>query len=62
MTCARCNGPLTYNELGLNAKFNAAREKLCIRCLAEKLGVTQQLLREKTEEFIRAGCTMFTKE
>lgn len=58
MTCTRCASPLTFNELGLNAKYNP-QGTLCIRCLAEKLDVPPSRLAEKIEEFLRAGCKMF---
>ncbi len=61
MTCIKCNRPLSFNETGLNKKYNTG-EPLCIFCLAEKLGVTPERLREKIAEFRRAGCLLFTEE
>ncbi len=62
MTCARCGKQLSYNEIGLNKKFNAnAKQPLCIDCLGEKLGVEKRRLEEKIEEFLRAGCLLFVK-
>ena len=61
MNCARCAKQLSYNELGLNKKYNANGDKLCIRCLAEKLDVTEKRLEEKIEEFLRTGCLLFVK-
>lgn len=60
MTCAVCGKALTFNELGLNAKFNANAGRLCLDCLARKCGVPRERLLEKIEEFRRAGCVMFT--
>lgn len=60
MTCP-CGKALTFNEMGLDKKFNGGIP-LCETCLAKKLGVTGQKLREKAEEFRRAGCLFFTKE
>lgn len=62
MTCSRCGDPLTFNELGLNAKYNPQGGKLCLACLAQKLDVPPERLREKIEEFLRAGCKMFAQE
>ena len=62
MTCVRCGKPLTFNELGLNAKYNPQEEKFCLACLAQKLDVPPGRLREKIEEFLRAGCKMFAEE
>ncbi len=62
MNCGTCGAVLTYNELGLNKKFNAnAAAPLCKGCLARKLGVTQARLEEKIEEFLAAGCKLFVR-
>ena len=61
MNCTRCSRPLTYDECGLNRKFNAGRDMLCIGCLAQALGVTQERLQEKIEELKKAGCLYFTR-
>ncbi len=62
MKCARCSAGLSYNELGLNKKYNPAGGALCLGCLAAKLGVSEARLREKIEEFLRAGCLLFVKD
>ncbi len=62
MTCAHCGKPLTYNELGLNKKYNGAKDgALCLGCLAQKLDVPQERLLEKIAEFLRAGCLLFVE-
>ena len=61
MTCVRCAASLTYDEGGLNRKFNAGEDALCIRCLAEKLGASEARLKEKAEEYRRAGCLYFSR-
>ena len=61
MKCDRCDRSLTYDECGLNRKFNASGNMLCIACLAEELNVTQERLKEKIEEFRRAGCLHFSR-
>ncbi len=60
MTCERCGGALGDDALGLNRKYNPGRGWLCKGCLAKKLGVTEQRLDEKIEEFRRAGCMLFS--
>ncbi len=62
MTCAKCEKPLSFNELGLNRKLNANAARLCMRCMAEKLGVSELRLREKIGEYLAAGCMYFVKE
>ncbi len=59
MTCSACEKELSFNEIGLNKKFNGNSAPLCMRCLAEKLGVTTARLEEKIAEYRAAGCTMF---
>ncbi len=62
MTCGQCGAALSYNELGLNKKFNAnAQAPLCACCLAKKLGVTVARLNEKIEEALAAGCKLFVR-
>ena len=61
MNCA-CGKPLTYNELGLSKKFLASGETLCLQCLSKRLNVGEERLKEKIDEFLRAGCKMFVKE
>ncbi len=61
MTCL-CGKELTYNEAGLSKKFLADGQLLCLHCLAKRLDVTEERLKEKIEEFLRAGCKLFVKE
>ena len=61
MICGRCDKELSYNEIGLNKKFNGNGDRLCIHCLAVKLDVSESRLNEKVEEFLRAGCLLFVK-
>ncbi len=62
MRCGKCGRGLTFNELGLNRKFNANDSRsLCKECLAEKLGVTVARLDEKIEEFLGSGCKLFVR-
>ena len=61
MNCV-CGKELTYNETGLSKKFLPDGEKLCMACLARRLDVSEERLKEKIEEFLRAGCKLFVKE
>ena len=61
MNCECCNRPLTYDEHGLNRKFNAGGDLLCIGCLATALDVKEERLREKMEELRKAGCMYFSQ-
>lgn len=64
MMCAACGKPLTYNETGLNKKFSgrACEVFYCRKCLAVKLGVSEERLREKQNQFLRSGCRLFVEE
>lgn len=63
MICACCGKPLTYNENGLNRKYNNGEVgELCMACLAVKLGVTTARLEEKIKEFLAVGCLLFAEE
>lgn len=59
--CINCGKELGYNEIGAHKKFinRGSREFLCIRCLAARLGVTEEDIREKIEQFKLQGCTLF---
>ena len=57
----RCGGQLTFNEIGAHKKFinRSSRQFLCKKCLAEKLGVTEEDIDRKIEQFKMQGCTLF---
>ncbi len=59
--CMNCGRELTYNEIGAHKKFinRGSTRFLCRDCLAEKLGVSPQLIDKKIEDFKRQGCTLF---
>ena len=61
MNCVQCGRALSYDEHGLNKKFNAGGGFACIHCLAQKLDVSVERLKEKMEELRRAGCLYFTQ-
>ena len=59
--CFQCARELTADEIGLTKKLvsRGAESFLCLSCLAEKFGVSEELLREKIDQFRRMGCTLF---
>ena len=59
--CGNCGKALTFNEIGAYKKFvnRGSRSFLCKTCLAAKLGVTEELIDEKIEQFKAQGCTLF---
>ncbi len=60
-TCAECGRALTGDEIALTKKLvsRGAQKYLCLRCLAEKFGVSEELLKEKITQFRKMGCTLF---
>lgn len=59
--CAGCGRPLTKDEIALTKKLvnRGAESFLCLSCLAEKFGVSEELLMEKIVQFRQMGCTLF---
>ncbi|MBQ2957832.1 MAG: hypothetical protein IJE08_15405 [Clostridia bacterium] len=59
--CAECGRPLTKDEIALTKKLiNRGAEKFfCLTCLAKSFSVSEELLKEKIEQFKRMGCTLF---
>lgn len=62
MTCVRCGAALSPNETGLNRKFCVGEGEYCLPCLAKKLHVPEERLKEKIRELAAAGCRWFTAE
>lgn len=61
MNCEKCEKALTFDEYGLDRKYNGGKP-LCLGCLAQKFGVSEERLKEKIEEFRASGCLMFAKK
>lgn len=61
LKCVMCEKTgLTKNEIGISKKLIGGENSLyCIECLAGYLGVTEQDIYDKIEEFKENGCTMF---
>ena len=59
--CAGCGRELTKDEIALTKKLiNRGMEKFfCLTCLAKSFSVSEELLKEKIEQFKRMGCTLF---
>ena len=59
--CAQCGRPVSKDEIGLTKKLvnRGCESFLCLRCLAERFGVSETLLEEKIVQFRRMGCTLF---
>lgn len=60
--CYECGKePLTKEEIGLTKKLlgNDTMTFYCLHCLADYLGVTEEELLAKIEEFKNEGCVLF---
>ena len=59
--CGLCGSRISRDEAALNRKLSGiqTQEFLCLGCMAEELGVTEQDLQHKIEDFRESGCTLF---
>ena len=59
--CKQCGKPLSRDEIGLHKKMvnRGATEYFCLHCLAAYFGASEDLLKEKIEQFRKDGCTLF---
>ena len=59
--CMQCGKELTHNEIGAHRIFIKRGEELffCRMCLSKHLGVPQELIDDKIEQFKRQGCPLF---
>ena len=55
--CDACGDRLSRDEAALNRKLNGLETEvyLCLTCMAEEFGVTEQELRNKIEDFKESG-------
>ena len=60
-SCTACGRELTPDEIALTKKLvsRGAESFLCLSCLAKKFAVSEELLREKIDQFRQMGCTLF---
>lgn len=59
--CIKCGKELMNMDIALYKKMinRGAERFMCIRCLAEYIGVTEDDLLMKAEHFRKMGCTLF---
>jgi biotin operon repressor len=59
MSCGKTS--LSKNEIGINRKLidDKATRFYCLSCLADYLGVSEQDILDKIEEFKEEGCKLF---
>lgn len=59
--CIKCGAQLTPDDIGATKKLinRGSTEFLCIKCLADKFGVTEERIREKIEYWRETGCMLF---
>ena len=59
--CALCGRTLVKDEKSLTRKLvNRGTEAFfCLTCLAEKFAVSEELLKEKIDQFREMGCALF---
>ena len=64
MNCVNCGVPISYDEAGLSKKLiNRNTVNLfCLACLARQFGVSEERLKEKIEEYRKAGCMLFAQK
>ncbi len=60
-SCINCARALTGDEIALTKKLinRGSTSFLCLSCLAKEFGVSEELLKEKIEQFRAMGCTLF---
>lgn len=63
-SCKKCNRELHPDEIGLYKRIinRGATEYLCLSCLAETLGCSEELLLRKIRHFRNMGCLLFSQE
>jgi hypothetical protein len=59
--CIQCARTLSNDEIALTKKLinRGSTSFLCLSCLAKEFQVSEDLLREKIEQFRAMGCTLF---
>ncbi len=59
--CEHCGKLLEHDEIAIYRKLvnRAAKQFLCIPCLAAYFRVSETLVREKIAQFREMGCTLF---
>ena len=59
--CVRCGAFLTKDETALTRKLinRGTTDFFCLPCLADHFQLSEDILRQKIEEFKAMGCTLF---
>lgn len=59
--CTACGRTVTPDEIGATRKLinRGATEYCCLPCLSQRFEVTEELLRQKIEEWRAYGCSLF---
>ena len=59
--CIKCGREINNLDAALHKKMinRGANRFMCIHCLAEYIGVTEDDLLRKAKQFRRMGCTLF---
>ena len=60
--CMKCGRELSPDEVGLHKKLinRGASEYMCMTCLAEFFGCSEELLKQKIAQFREMGCALFS--
>ena len=58
----KCGAELCNDDIGITKKLinRGATEFMCIHCIAEYFGVSEELISKKIEEYRAYGCSLFT--
>lgn len=62
--CAKCGAPISFDEVGASKKLinrGMTEGFLCIGCLAEKFGVSNDTVLQKIEYWRESGCLLFAQ-
>jgi uncharacterized protein YlaI len=61
--CIKCASDISPDDIGATKKLinRGITEFMCIPCLAEKFGITEEKLREKIEQWRESGCLLFVQ-
>ena len=59
--CKQCGAELRNVEIGLTKKMvnRGTKEYMCLKCLSEFTGVSEEELLEKAAHFKKMGCILF---
>ncbi len=59
--CIKCGAELKNVEIGLTKKMvnRGTKEFMCLKCLSEFTGVSEQELLDKAAHFKKMGCILF---